>query len=178
MPEVRDDNGIPPSDADSQAAPSMSDAVHGVDLTTYAQLMTRIASGQPRDSVLTGAGLDERSWTEVERACGLRLAKAAQEGQTHVLLEFERAIADAQSNCPPPEPSHSLEIYAAMVAQIEQGMTPMDVCAHFGLKLRQFFELQQAWTRRIVGEPEIGRRFRGMVEMGFDPLDNEQRSEL
>jgi len=166
MSELRDDNGNPHSDADSQALPSMSDAVHGVDLTTYAQLMTRLASGQPRDSVLTGAGLDEQSWTEVEKACGLRLAKAAQQGQTHVLLEFERAVAVAQSNCPPPEPSHSLEIYAAMVARIEQGMTPMNVCAHFGLNLRQFFELQQAWTRRIVSEPEIGRNFRGMVEGG------------
>ncbi len=166
MPELRNNNGIPPSDAESQAAPAISGAVHGVDLTTYAQLMTRLASGQPRDSVLTGAGLDERSWTEVEKTWGLRLAKAAQQGQTHVLLEFERAVADAQSNCPPPEPSHSLEIYAAMVARIEQGMAPMDVCAHFGLKLGQFFELQQAWTRRIVREPEIGRKFRGMVERG------------
>lgn len=166
MPELRDDNGNPHSETDSQADAPASDAVHGVDLAMYAQLMTRLASGQPRDSVLTGAGLDERSCTEVEKAWGLRLAKAAQQGQTHVLLEFERAVADAQSNCPPPEPSHSLEIYAAMVAQIEQGMTPLDVCAHFGLKLRQFFELQQAWTRRIVGEPEIGRRFRGMVEAG------------
>ncbi|HMA94026.1 MAG TPA: hypothetical protein VKP30_15145 [Polyangiaceae bacterium] len=166
MPELRDHNGIPHSDADSQVAPAMPDAVHGVDLTTYAQLMTRLASGQPRDSVLTGAGLDERSWAEVEKACGLRLAKAAQQGQTHVLLDFERAVADAQSNCPPSEPSHSLEIYAAMVAQIEQGMTPMDVCAHFGLKLRQFFELQQAWTRRIAKDAELGRKFRGMVEAG------------
>src|SRR5512145_3285345 len=155
MSEIRDDNGIPHSDADSQAAPSMSDAVHGVELTTYAQLMTRLASGQPRDSVLTGAELDERRWAEVEKAWGLRLAKAAQQGQTHVLLEFERAVAEAQSNCPPPEPSHSLEIYAAMVARIEQGTTPMDVCAHFGLKLRQFFELQQAWTRRIAKDVEL-----------------------
>lgn len=163
-------NGDPSLDAatnwgDPLAAAQAGEAgpVYGIDLPTYAALMTRLASGQPRGLVLSGASLDERTWLEVEKTWALRLAKAAQRGDTSTILEFERGVAAAQQNCPAPDPSRSMADYAAMSAAIEKGASPIEVCAHFEMKLTEFFELQQAWTRRIIADPNLARAFRELV---------------
>jgi hypothetical protein len=125
--------------------------------------MTRLAAGQPRHLLLSGARLDEKTWLDVEKTWGLRLAAAAQRADTQTLLDFEKAVAETQRSCPAPDPSRTMAEYAAMVASIENGTAPIAVCAQYQLKLGDFFALQQAWTRRITSDPELARTFRNMV---------------
>jgi hypothetical protein len=139
-------------------------AVHGVDLKRYAELMTRLASGEPRAQVLDGAALDEQKWLEIEKTWGLRLAEAAQRGNTQALIEFEKGVADAQKNASvTTEPRRSLQDYAHMVALTQSGVDPVTVCARAKLRLGEFFELQQAWTQRLTKDPALAAAFREMV---------------
>src|SRR5512138_2822159 len=124
----RQDGGTSPN------GPASAVPVHGIDLAGYASLMTRLAAGQPRHLLLSGANLDEKTWLEVEKTWGLRLAAAAQRADTQTLLDFEKAVAETQRSCPPPDPSHTMAKYAAMVARLENGTAPIAVCAQYQLK--------------------------------------------
>lgn len=141
-----------------------NDPVHGIDLVGYASIMARLASGQSRQALLSGAGLDEQKWQDVEKTWGLRLAKAAQQNDTRTLLAFEKGVAAAHRDSAPGDPTRGLAEYAAMVAALERGTSPIEVCAAADLKLAQFFELQQAWTRRIASDPALAATFRSMVQ--------------
>lgn len=151
----------PPSLATLSAA---GDSVHDIGLCRYAALMTQLGSGQTRSAVLSSASLSEEQWNEVEKTWGLRLAKAAQAGDTKLLLEFEKAVAKAYRDCPALEPTRSLAEYASMVAAIENGTEPVIVCAKAKLRLNEFFALQQAWTRKVASDPELSESFRLLVD--------------
>lgn len=155
---------VPNAQGDGFQAESDRSAVNGVELADYAAITMRLASGQSRTTVFAAAKLDEQSWQVVEKTWGIRLAKAAQRGDTQLLLEFQKSVVEAQRDSDVPEPSKPLSEYAAMVATIENGIDPVVVCAQAGLNLPAFFELQQAWTRRITNDPNLAKQFRVLVE--------------
>lgn len=154
-----------PAVPSSQPDPLLNaDPLHGIDLFGFARITAQLAVRRPRQAVLSGAGLDEEQWQSVEKAWGLRLAAAAQRMDTAMLLQFERAMASAQQACEAPAPTRPMSDYAQMVAALERGVTPIEICAAYGMKLDEFFALQQAYTRRISSDPAEADRFSRLVE--------------
>jgi hypothetical protein len=83
------------------AEPVPRTPVQGFDLAAFAALAAKLARrAEPRAVVLGAAGLDERSWLEVEKTWLLRIAAALLLGDTSLGREYDEAFAAARDGRP------------------------------------------------------------------------------
>ncbi len=137
-------------------------AFDALPLARYAHIKADLLAGDAsRVDVLTGHGIDERSWHSNERHMAIRLARDASEGKGGLAAELQRAIALAQQQAPrPARGDEDLDRYIALRAEIDEAEEPAAAMHELGLGAGEWATMRRTWSRRCLADRELAERVR------------------
>ncbi|WP_437663367.1 hypothetical protein [Sorangium sp. So ce1182] len=131
-----------------------------LDIEAYAQVMAELsAAGPARAEVLARRGLDEDRWEAIDTAWQARISAAideAEDGISPLLSAYAAAYEAAQSARSPPI---SLEQFAQATRLMQASGDVQAALARAGVTMADYVQGSQHWSRRIVEDPELERRF-------------------
>lgn len=138
-----------------------------LDIEAYARVMAELAAaGTARAEVLARRGIDEARWDVIDVHWQARLSAAIDEtedGMSPLLSAYAAAYEAAQSALAPPIPLDQF----AQVTRLMQASGDLRVAlARVGVTLAEYTSGSQHWSRRMVEDPELERRFEASLRGG------------
>jgi hypothetical protein len=136
-------------------------------IEAYAQVMAELASaGEARAPVLARHGLDESSWAAVDDHWQAELSAALDpedDGVPEILSAYAAAYEAAQRALAPPI---SIEQLAQVTRLIGASGDVRAALAKVGVTLADYVRGTEHWSRQLVADPELERRFNDVVLHG------------
>lgn len=133
----------------------------------YAELAAALAEpSADRAAVLAARELDEEGWSALDRLFQDRLSRAMDDdgdGVPPLIAAYAAAFARARAAQAGDAEVISLERYADATREIQRRGDPLPALARVGVTLEQFLRANEHWTRRLLADPELARRFRGRL---------------
>jgi hypothetical protein len=138
-----------------------------ISVEAYAALMVELAAAaEARAAVLAKHGLDEAGWERVDTHWQGQLSAALDvegDGVGPVLSAFTVAYEGAQRALAPPI---TLEQFARVTRLLLAGDDPRAATAKSGVSLSDYTHGSEHWTRQLVTDPDLERRFDELVHRG------------
>ena len=137
------------------------------DVETYASVTAALADGRrPREAILRDQGLDEESWAALDQFWQDRLSTSLEEevdGVPPLMAAYALAFERAQATLHEAEPILPIERFAEATREIQRRGDPVAALKHVGVTLAQFLRANEHWTRRMIEDPDLLRRYRSRL---------------
>lgn len=138
-----------------------------ITVEVYAKVMAELAAERDeRAEILSRHGLDEASWERSDAHWQDQLSAAiGAEGDVvgPLLSAFTVAYEAAQRNLAPPI---TLEQFARATRLLSVNDDPHAASAKAGISLADYARGSEHWSRRLVADPELERRFATLLRQG------------
>lgn len=127
----------------------------------YATVMAELLSapGEARAAVLARHGLDEEGWAELDVHWQARLSEAMDadgDEVPEVLSSYAAAYEEAQRTQAPPI---SIEQFARVTRLFQASGDVTAALAKVGVTMADYVRASEHWSRRMVEDAELERRF-------------------
>jgi hypothetical protein len=142
--------------------PVPRDPVHGVDIVGYAEICAAIAEDPGhREGALADRGLDDRTWTVIERTWALRLASAALALDLSLQHEFDQAFARTQDALG--GEALSMERFAEICGRMRAGVATHHALAHAGASLADWSRAQRRFVAMAGEDPAVEEKLETLI---------------